>query len=1163
MKQKPPPPATTPAGSRRKPNRPRPAGRQKSADGAGWSLSAAQATALAELAMDLLAGGPPEQMARKVLDLAMQLTASGYGYAAVIDPQTRQLVFAAIGGTMAAQCRLADKTKTCLQFNGLWGWVLRHKKPVLCNDPAADKRSSGIPAGHVPINRFLSAPALVDGTLVGQIALANADRHYTPADLAMVERLALCYGVALKREWERRDLQISETTFKLLLANLPQMIFVKDRHSVYLSCNRRYAQDLGIAPEDIAGKTARDFHPPELAAKYIADDQRIMAGGQTEVIEENYTAGGDSRWVRTVKFPLFNDAGQCWGLMGIFEDITARKQMEADLKLNAERLSALYRMGQQRFETEKQLVDFALEEAVRLTGSTIGYFHFLNKDEVSLELFTWSRDVTRFCKAASQRHYPLSNAGVWADCARLKRPVVHNDYPALAEKKGYPEGHCPILRHMSVPVLDADKVVAVAGVANKPSAYDEADVQQLSLFMEGLWGIVKRRRVEIELAKARQELEKRVEMRTRLLKTANDELIRQIEARQLIEAELAASEAKYRTLVGSMVDGVAVIQHGKIVFANPSLAMLLGYADNALIGMDIAELIVPEDRVWAVRRYVERQAGLDVPDKYEVRGLKKDGSRAHLRLGMALIQYGGQLATLATVRDVSAQKAAEEQLKRERDLVRRYLDVAGVMIVVINRDGTVRLINKKGAALLGYEEEEIVGRNWFSRFLPERLREEIAALFGKLISGELNPAEYVESFVVTRQGEERLVAWHNTVLTDDKGRITATLSSGEDITEHRRAEMALRQSRERFQALTESTSDWIWEIDANGRYTYCSPKVLEILGYAPEALLGCRPFDLMPAEEAQRVAAEFKRILETGQPFAGLENTNLHADGRRVFLETSGVPIRDTGGNVIGYRGIDRDVTARKLMEAQATQVRHLASIGELAAGVAHEINNPITGVINYAQILADEAPAGSGQADLARRIIKEGERIAVIVRNLLSFAKATKAEKQIVALAEVIGDSLSLMNAQFRKDGIAVNLVVSDQLPSVMANRQEIQQVVVNLLANARYALNKRYGDRPGAKRIEITAEVVRTASGKSVRAGFCDNGTGIAPETLARIFDPFFSTKPPNEGTGLGLSISYGIVKEHGGRINVESEPGKFTRVVLELPLAGSRDITVQQQV
>lgn len=184
------------------------------------------------------------------------------------------------------------------------------------------------------------------------------------------------------------------------------------------------------------------------------------------------------------------------------------KRSQMTLKLNEERLESLLKLSKIRDLSEKQLVEYSLEEVVRLTNSKIGYLHFVGPDQKSIQLYSWSQQALKDCVAEKTEHYPLDKAGVWADCIRLKEPAIHNDYQRLPTKKGYPAGHSHVIRHASVPVWDGDQIVAIVGVGNKVEPYDHTDVLQLSLFVNSLWGILQRKRAEEERENLIQDLKK-------------------------------------------------------------------------------------------------------------------------------------------------------------------------------------------------------------------------------------------------------------------------------------------------------------------------------------------------------------------------------------------------------------------------------------------------------------------------------------------------------------------------------------------------------------------------------------------------------------------------------------------------------------------------------
>jgi signal transduction histidine kinase len=304
-------------------------------------------------------------------------------------------------------------------------------------------------------------------------------------------------------------------------------------------------------------------------------------------------------------------------------------------------------------------------------------------------------------------------------------------------------------------------------------------------------------------------------------------------------------------------------------------------------------------------------------------------------------------------------------------------------------------------------------------------------------------------------------------------------------------------------------------------------------------------YELWHSRSNQCDVCHVRKSFLTGQAEITRRST---PDGR--LLDSKSFPIKDEDGRTNNVILIVSDVTEKTTLEADAMRASHLASLGELAAGVAHEINNPINGIINYAQLIANKSTEGSKENDIAKRIIKEGDRISGIVRNLLSFARERREEKLAVGLQRIIVDTITLTEAQVRKDGIHIKMDIPGDLPQIIANPQQIQQVFLNIISNARYALNKKYSRAHENKRLEISAKKIPIEGLPHVRITFYDSGCGIPADILDKVINPFFSTKPSGHGTGLGLSISHGLVKDHGGRLMLESEEGRFTRVMVDLP-------------
>ena len=368
-----------------------------------------------------------------------------------------------------------------------------------------------------------------------------------------------------------------------------------------------------------------------------------------------------------------------------------------------------------------------------------------------------------------------------------------------------------------------------------------------------------------------------------------------------------------------------------------------------------------------------------------------------------------------------------------------------------------------------------------------------------------------------------------------------------------RQQRELRMSEERYRTLFEQARDGIGLIRlSDHRVLDANNKVCEILDLSEQECIDRDIGDLfrttIPTEAPELTLAR------NGQPSNERELIIQTAKGQSRPISVSFSPLT-AGGEEMMMMSL-RDLSVRKKLEAEREEMQRqlyqsskLASIGELSAGVAHEINNPLNGVINFAQLLKDEErPRSEFEEQMIDGIIEESERIAQIVRGLLTFALADAQELRQVHFADAIKTSIALFGRQFEKDGITVEIDLEPDLPFVKAESSRLRQVVVNMISNAYHALKAKPNDSSQRKVFKISARRVGK-DGELVRVEFYDNGIGIRGADLNKVFDPFFTTRRETGGTGLGLSISFGIVRDFGGTIKVESEEGKFTRFIIEL--------------
>ncbi len=364
----------------------------------------------------------------------------------------------------------------------------------------------------------------------------------------------------------------------------------------------------------------------------------------------------------------------------------------------------------------------------------------------------------------------------------------------------------------------------------------------------------------------------------------------------------------------------------------------------------------------------------------------------------------------------------------------------------------------------------------------------------------------------------------------------------------------LRQERDFAESLVETAQALVLVLDPQGRIVRFNSYAARLLGCRLDEVKGRDWVSIFLPDEDHAASREQFRTALGGCPTCGSIGVVLTRDGKRCDIEWYDHALSGAHGQVIGLLSIGLDVTARRQAEAQLRQQQKLAAIGTLAGGVAHEINNPVNGIMNYAQLILDDDVHEGEEREYAQQIIQESKRVADIVRSLLQFARHDKRKRRPTRVVDIVHDTLALIRTTVKRDQIRLDVSVPEDLPKVTCRSQEIQQVLMNLLANARDALNERYPTFDEDKVMRVTAGCFEKGDGTLwVRTTVEDHGAGIPEDVRDVLFDPFVTTKRPDRGTGLGLSVSQSIAQKHGGELAFDCELGRCTRFHLDLP-AGS---------
>lgn len=606
-------------------------------------------------------------------------------------------------------------------------------------------------------------------------------------------------------------------------------------------------------------------------------------------------------------------------------------------------------------------------------------------------------------------------------------------------------------------------------------------------------------------------------------------------------------------LVESAVDGIIVIdENGLVGYANPSAERLFGYEAAELVGQNVWVLMPEPDRSnhdEYIRHYRTTGDKRIIGIGREVIGRRKDGTLFPMHLSVSEVNAAGKRIFTGIIRDISREKKAEEAL---RSLTFRYeaiLSAAPDIIVEVDLDRKHVWMNQAGFDFYG---DDALGREPADYFVGEQNTYEIVQ---PLFEGS-EATIYTESWQRRKDGEPRLLAWWCRSLRDSEGRVIGTLSTARDITHQNRNE---QEQARLLQELTDRNRiiTCLYGVGEVIRSSLTDPELFEAVAYQ------IRPACYRPEITRARITFDGQRY---GEPGFTETPWGLSADitvGGRVrgsievyyLAENSDAEprqcMREDRDLIEAIARTLGETEERRNAEAKVIQASKLASIGELAAGVGHEINNPINGIINCADILLRNLPEGSKERQYAELVRSEADRVAVIVRNLLTFSRQDREHHSLARLADIVNVVLSLTRKSIAKANIDLAVDVPETLPKVRCRSEQIQQVLMNLIINAIHALEERYPQYDPGKKLFIRASPVRDGAGDYLRLVVEDWGTGIHPSYLDRLFDPFFTTKGRDRGTGLGLSVSDGIVKDHGGSITVESELGRYSRFNVDLPL------------
>jgi PAS domain S-box-containing protein len=603
---------------------------------------------------------------------------------------------------------------------------------------------------------------------------------------------------------------------------------------------------------------------------------------------------------------------------------------------------------------------------------------------------------------------------------------------------------------------------------------------------------------------------------------------------------ISRSQQSYRDLIDSFDDFlIALTLEGEIRAVNRSFADLLGLSFQQIIGRPLSDFLEEASAEGqglisrAMPRFIERRHWTGV---IQVR-LKKLNTVYYFDCVAHAILRDEQVHGITILaRDVTAQRKNEARFTELFETLQEG-------IYIVTPDDAIMDANPALVRMLGYDSKEELLAHTLADILPDAaqrrlLRQEV----------DTQPMLQGQEITLSRKDGSPIVCLNTVaVVRDATGRIVRYHGALMDITERREMERRLYQQQEFARRLLESFPDLILVLDTAGRYTFTSTRVKDILGYEPEEYDSQELGQRTHLEDQPALQALFAEIVAGRQSFASLEIRVRHKLGewRRIRCHFS--PLCDETGKIDGVIISGRDVTELKRLEEQLIQAEKLAAMGQMLAGVAHELNNPLTAILGVTELLREREgleETTKRQLDLTHR---QARRAARIVQNLLEFSRPAAPQKKPTDVNSLVERTLQLHEHSLRRNNVEVEFQSQAGLPAIIGDANQLIQVFLNLVSNAEHAIR----EVREAGRVQIRAGRI----GGHIFVTVQDDGCGIPPEALPRLFDPFYTTKRPGGGTGLGLSICMSIVREHGGSIDVETLPAGGSAFTVFLPIASEQ--------
>ncbi len=988
-------------------------------------------------------------------------------------------------------------------------------------------------------------------------------------------RLASIVTDVTQAHKDQRALQESEKRFRELAESLPQIIFEADLQGKLIYVNSLAFEVFGYEEKDFEkGLTAFDMIVPEELDKAKLNFTNLIKSGKSKTEYTGIRKNGE-RFPFQITSVTIEEGGVLKGIRGTIIDLSEDKKIEKQKELDKIRLETLINLGRiSSSSTINQLTDYALENAVKITESKIGYLAFLNESEDVLTMYSWSKEALKECDIVDRTLiYPLESTGLWGEAVRQRRIIITNNYDEENQfKKGLPVGHVKILRHLNVPVFDGNKIVMLAGVGNKVDEYSERDAEQLISLMEGLWQIIKRKKAEL-----------------------------------LLKEE----ENKFRAVIEQSIDGYALSdEEGKIIEWNKVAEQISGLTKEQVLNKEIWEIrfsLTPVEKQseeylsylkHTVKQFLQSGTGeyINKPLVFDI--IRPDGKKVIIQQVIYTIKTNSGFRIVSTMKDISEQVKLEEELQRKTEDKFKFqsallslskvseINFENIIQKILEVDSQTLNINRASFWRLNEEFSELILDDLYiqdsnSHITGTKLNaDDYPIYFKELLENGIIIAnnareddktkEFCDGYLIPNnifsmmdipvwlEGKIVGVICHETVgftkeWTSEEESFCISLA--EMITHALLIKEKQKVEKEvtKLSGAVSQSPIMIVITDIDGNIEYVNPKFIELTGYSLKEVIGRNPRILKSGNHNKEVYKNLWNTIKAGNEWRG-EFCNKKKNGELFWTLAFISSIKNDKGEIINFIALQEDITLRKEMELdlknaldKAEEASKLKST--LLANMSHELRTPMNGIIGFANILKEDLQ-NIAHKQMLDKILKSSGRLMSTLNSILNLSELESGTTFVSPIELNLSTYIPYYLIGYEKlaseKNLSFTIKILDHHIYSLADEHLLKTILISLIDNAIKFTEK------GSIEIEITSE--KHNDNLFAVINVIDTGIGISEQDMEIIFHEFRQVsegfRRRYEGSGLGLSVARKMARLMKGDIRVKSKLSEGSTFSLLLP-------------